>query len=348
MRDIDELVTIGVRFPPGSHAELVLDADRRDATHHALHAAHPDVEIAVLATCNRTELLLSGLSPASAIAAWHTALGPSSPTAFCLDQPAEPYVHTGLDAVDHLCRVTCGLDSAILGEPEIASQVRAALHRSEQLGTAGIALRRAFRVAFAASKAVRATTPLAARPPGIGALAAQWLTARRPRSHVAVLGTGTAAKSVGRQLTRNDHRVTLFGRDEERCAYLAATIGVEHEALASLPAILGRLDAVVLAVPGPNPQLEATLSEPLRRGTFVIDLGAPANVTGAPSAQLVTLRQLAASRPTPAHPQPADPEAEAAIRHVIDRSQRPEPTQWQGQGPGSPTRSAGPRTPVPV
>jgi glutamyl-tRNA reductase len=319
VRDIDSLVVLGVRFTPGLGGDLAFAPQRREEAERRLRAAFPAAELAVLATCNRTELLIAGLTVPDSIAAWHVAIGDPIGPAPCLGSDATPYVHTGLDAVRHLCRVACGLDSAIVGEVEIVGQLREVLRRAEATGSAGRVLRRAFRAAFAASKAARATTAISTASPGIGVSVATLIVDRDEPGPVVVVGTGAAAHSVTRQLTRHHRAAMVLGRDLDRATAVAGRFGAIAGTIAGLAGAIDRAAAVVLTVPGPVPEI-ATALHHARPRMLVVDLGQPATADPNGHADLVGLEELTTRlQRVPDARRAAVPEVEAIIDRVASR-----------------------------
>lgn len=317
MRDIDGLVLLGARFSPGQGGDVALTPSRRDEVERELRLASPaPIEVAVLATCNRTELLVAGLDVPGAITLWHRALGSPTGPAPCLAAPVEPYVHTGREAVRHLCRVACGLDSAILGEVEIVGQLRDACRRAEAAGTAGPALRRAFRAAFAASKAARGTTAIGHAAPGVGSAVADLVAGSGRPGPAVVVGTGGAARSVVRQLVRRERPTVVLGRDPAAVDSVARRFGTGVGSIDELASSLQGAAAVVSTVPGPAPVVTSALRA-APAGLLVVDLAAPGVAKPPDRCRLVTLEQVAdGARRVPSARCAAIPQVEAIIERV--------------------------------
>ena len=114
-------------------------------------------EAAILSTCNRTELYLSAEQPQEA-AAWLAQYHDLQP------EELKPYLymHPSAGAVRHTFRVAAGLDSMVLGEPQILGQMKDAVRTAESAGTLGTVLHKLFQRTFAVAKEVRSTTQLGA------------------------------------------------------------------------------------------------------------------------------------------------------------------------------------------
>src|SRR5690554_1189408 len=127
-----------------------------DALHDLSHVRSVR-EAAILSTCNRTELYFAAEQPQEAadwLAGFHRL-----PLA---DMSPYLYAYPQRDAVRHVFRVAAGLDSMVLGEPQILGQVKEAARRAEEAGTLGTLLHKLFQNTFAVAKEVRSTTAIGA------------------------------------------------------------------------------------------------------------------------------------------------------------------------------------------
>jgi glutamyl-tRNA reductase len=240
---------------------------------------------AVLSTCNRTEMYGLAAAP-GAVEALREALAARGR----LDAEAVAaagYAHTGVDALAHLFRVTAGLDSLVVGEPEIQHQVRRAAEVAGEEGTLGGALEEAFRRAVTAGRRVRRETGIgrgAVSTASVGVeLARRALGDLRGRPAL-VVGAGAMASSMARALAR--HGVdgpVVCNRTAAAARRLAAEVGGRAAALGALPAELERADLVVACTGAPEPVLgRRTAARALaRRGgrpLVCIDLAMPRDV----------------------------------------------------------------------
>jgi glutamyl-tRNA reductase len=247
------ILGLGVSFrrAPVELLELLAfdDADLTKAYHHARDLEGVD-EVVVLSTCNRVEVYGS-------VASYHT--GFLALKRMLLEtrhvEPeviADPlYAHWDRDAADHLFSVSSGLDSMVLGETQIQSQVRDAFRTAEVEGAAGPALASVFHAATRAGRRVRAETGLGAAPDayvGLGAdLAEDALGGLAGRATV-VIGAGTMAGLAIRHLRGRDAGpIRILNRSPERARALAGRTGVEHGGLEGVPDALLEADLVVSA-----------------------------------------------------------------------------------------------------
>jgi len=240
---------------------------------------------AVLSTCNRTELYAIAAAP-GAIEALREALAARGR----LDAEAVAaagYAYSGPPALKHLFRVTAGLDSLVLGEPEIQHQVRHAVALAADAGTLRGALREAFRHALAGGRRVRRETGIGRGPVSTASvgvdLARRALGDLRGR-HALVVGAGAMASSMARALARNDVAgVLVCNRTPAAARRLAAEVGGRAVALGRLPAELERADLVVACTGAPEPVLrrrEASRAVAARAGRPLVclDLGMPRDI----------------------------------------------------------------------
>jgi glutamyl-tRNA reductase len=212
---------------------------------------------AVLSTCNRTELYAAVASP-EAIEPLRAALaarGRLSSEAVA----AAGFARSGAAALEHLFRVAAGLDSLVLGEPEIQHQVRRAAELAGEEGTLCGELRDAFRHALAAGRRARRETGIgrgAVSTASVGVdLARRALGELRDRP-VVVVGAGAMASSMARALAR--HGVAgpvVCNRTPAAARRLAAEVGGRAAGLGALRAELERADLVVACTGAPQPVL---------------------------------------------------------------------------------------------
>jgi glutamyl-tRNA reductase len=225
------------------------DADLTKAYHHAADLDGLD-EVVVLSTCNRVEVYGS-------VASYHT--GFLALKRMLLetrhvepDAIADPlYAHWERDAADHLFSVASGLDSMVLGETQIQSQVREAFRRADAEGAAGPALGAVFHAAVRAGRRVRKETALGAAPDAYVALGADLaedaLGGLGGRSTV-VIGAGAMAGLAVHQLRqRGAGPIRILNRSLERARTLAGRTGADHGGLEGVPDALATADLVVSA-----------------------------------------------------------------------------------------------------
>jgi len=237
----------------------------------------------VLSTCNRTELYATAAAP-GAVALLRGALaarGRLTSEAVA----AAGFARTGDAAIGHLFRVAAGLDSMVVGEPEIQHQVRRAVAVAAEEGTLG-ALAPVFGRALTAGRRVRRETGIARGAVTTASVCIE--VARRALGDLAgrdalVIGAGAMAASAARALRRNGAGVVVANRTPAAARGLAAGLGGRGVGLAELPAELARADLVVAATAARAPVVrrpDAARAVRLRSGRplVLIDLGLPRDV----------------------------------------------------------------------
>lgn len=246
-------------------------------------AAAPGVEeVVLLATCNRTELYLAGEGrhPAGDPAeSFFARRGLDGGGAHLL------YHKEGTDCVRHLFSVACGLDSPVLGETQVLGQVKAALTRAKEAGTAGPVLHALFSRAVATAGRVHSHTGLgrhacSASSAAVEAIGRELGGLRGRR--VLVLGSGKMAELASRALRDKGAEVQLTSRNLERATALADRYGFAPLPWAGLEAGLGQADAVICATGAPHVILDrervARAVGTGERRLVVADLAVPRNV----------------------------------------------------------------------
>jgi len=243
-------------------------------------------ELVHLRTCNRVEVVYAreaGQPPSGAdLAAVARVLGVDEHTAGSLR------FLSGRAAVRHLFRVASSLDSLVLGEDQILSQVREAWNEATRAGRTGPLLGPAFEHAFQVAKQVRARTDLSRHSLSVMSLGVQALAERLNGTHrprIALLGAGRTARHAARALREVGLDPCLVAnRTLYRAEELARSFGergAQATALADFLADPAPVDAVVAAIGGPEPWLDGRalrrMAEraPAGRGLVGLDLAVP-------------------------------------------------------------------------
>src|SRR3954467_3535845 len=217
-------------------------------------------EAAILSTCNRTELYVAGAEPA-AIAQWLARYHRLEPDGL------RPYLYTlpHEQAVRHAFRVAAGLDSMVLGEPQILGQMKEAARAAESAGTLGTMLQQLFQRSFAVAKEVRSTTRIGAASVSMAAAsvkrAARFFPSLKDQS-VLLIGAGEMIELVATHFAaQGPARMTVANRTLERAERLARRFNAHVIELKSLPAQLHEHDIVVSCTASSLPILGKGLVE---------------------------------------------------------------------------------------
>jgi len=249
-------------------------------------ADDPAVEEAVvLSTCNRVEVYANVPAYHAGFQALKLLL--AEPRGLAPEDLAEPlYSHYEEEAVRHLFDVAAGLDSMVIGEPQILSQVRDAFRRAEAEGAAGHILTALFHAAGRTGRRVRTETGVGSAPDAFvdaGAdLAAEVLGGLEGRTAIVVGAGQMSALAVKHLRERGVGTLRILNRSLERARILAERAEAEHGDLDELPSALASADIVVSATGAANLVLHTeTVREAVRgreRPLFVLDLAVPRDI----------------------------------------------------------------------
>ena len=209
-------------------------------------------EVALLSTCNRTELYAVADDDGQALADW-LATHPDDVG----DLHAYLYRHRDADAVRHLFRVATGLDSLVLGEPQILGQVKDAWATARSAGSLGSQLDRLFQHAFATAKRARTDTRIGANPVSVASAAvrlAQESFARLEDSTVLLIGAGETIELAARHLVQaRAKRLLVANRTLAHAQELATRHGGFALPLSELDKHLAEADVVISRHRQPRP-----------------------------------------------------------------------------------------------
>ncbi len=241
-------------------------------------------EAAILSTCNRTDLYCGVETQApDSIVGW---LGEYHGLS---RRELEPhlYVHRSHSAVRHVMRVASGLDSLVLGEPQIFGQLKSAYAAAHRHGTVGAVLGKLFQHTFSVAKRVRTDTSIGASPVSV-AFAAVSLARQifgRLEPHTALLiGAGETIELAARHLAKYGlGRMIVANRTIENAHRVAVAFGGYAIALNEIPLHLAEADIVVAATGSPGvlvtlEQVEAALEARKRQPMFMVDVAVPQDI----------------------------------------------------------------------
>ncbi len=244
----------------------------------------PASEAAIISTCNRTELYCElHANDSDALIRWFEDF-------HSLEHKAlEPYIYsfTDQDAVKHILRVASGLDSLVLGEPQILGQIKDAYGTAADAGTIGRQLNRLFQHTFSVAKQVRTDTAIGSSPVSV-AFAAVSLAKRifaNLQDHTALLiGAGDTIELVARHLKdQNIKKMIVANRTVERAQLLAEQFNAEAIALSDMPSRLVNADIIISSTASQLPILgkgavESALKARKHRPIFMVDIAVPRDI----------------------------------------------------------------------
>lgn len=258
-----------------------------DALHNAQN--HTDVdEIVILSTCNRTEIYC---------------VVHNQSVSHCVDRLLDwlahyhhcdrrelgehSYLLSDNDAVSQLMRVACGLDSMILGEPQILGQLKSAYACAKSAGTVGTGLNRLFQHSFTTAKQIRTETAINQQPVSVAFAAtrlAQQIFADLNQITVLLIGAGNTIELTARHLCQQGvSNIIVANRSLERPGRLTAMFGGKAVLLSDLPRVLPTSDIVISSTASPVPVLgkgavERALKLRKHQPMFMVDIAVPRDI----------------------------------------------------------------------
>ena len=254
------LLAVGLSHRSAPHALLERAALSTERTGKLLAdlAASPNVhEAAALATCNRIEVYAgvekfhAAVTEITELLSVHTGVEPAELTQYL-------YVHYDGRAVQHLFTVACGLDSMVVGEPQILGQIRTALAGAQDHGTAGRALNDAMQQALRVGKRAHSETGLDRAGQSVVSVALEAaygaLGVDGPNNlRVLIIGAGSMAALAAASLNRAGVRhMVVANRTEERAEHLASQYTADTVPMAQIVPALGEADLVIACTGAPG------------------------------------------------------------------------------------------------
>lgn len=241
-------------------------------------------EAAILSTCNRSELYLEmepELEPEVLgwLADYH-----SLPLA---DLNGCAYTHSHEQAVRHMMRVACGLDSLVLGEPQILGQIKDSYDVARDAGTIGPLLGRLFQATFSTAKTVRTDTAIGENPVSVAFAAvslAKQIFADLSQSQALLIGAGETITLVARHLHEQGVKnMVVANRTLERAALLTEEFGAKAVLLSEIPDELVNSDIVISSTASQLPILgkgavERALKLRKHKPIFMVDIAVPRDI----------------------------------------------------------------------
>ncbi|QSA96218.1 glutamyl-tRNA reductase [Methylococcus sp. EFPC2] len=281
------ILTLGLNHnsaPVDVRERLVIPSERLCAALRDLVRSPRIEEAAILSTCNRTEVYCR-VEPAGqeVLIDWIAREQHLQPDEF------SPYLYTHTDAatIRHMFRVACGLDSMILGEPQILGQMKTAYQVATEAGTVGKTLGKLFQHTFSAAKKVRTDTAIGSSPVSVAFAAvrlAQRIFDSLSEQTAVLIGAGETIELTARHLHEQGiGEIIIANRTYDRAHTLAAQFDGFAISLAELPHHLAKADIVVSSTASQLPILgkgsvESALKARKRKPMFMVDLAVPRDI----------------------------------------------------------------------
>jgi glutamyl-tRNA reductase len=241
-------------------------------------------EAAIVSTCNRTEIYCAGDEAAlEQTLAWLAQSGGVS----AQELRSHTYHLEGDDVARHAFRVASGLDSMVLGEPQILGQIKDAVRAAEAAGALGTTLSQLFQRSFAVAKDVRTSTEIGAHSISMAAAAVRLssqLFEDLAQVKVLFVGAGEMIELCATHFAaKNPKAIAIANRTFERGEKLAVRFGAEVMRLSDLPDRLHEFDAVISCTASTLPiiglgAVERALKKRRRRPMFMVDLAVPRDI----------------------------------------------------------------------
>ena len=259
--------------------------DQIEPTLHGLRQAlSHQPEAAIISTCNRTEVYCAGEKPElEHTLDWLAHVGGVSPALL----RSHSYTMENGFAARHAFRVASGLDSMVLGEPQILGQLKDAVRAAEAAGSLGTTLSQLFQRSFAVAKEVRSSTEIGAHSISMAAAAvrlAGQVFEDLGQVKVLFVGAGEMIELCATHFSaKNPKSIAIANRTLERGEKLASRFGAQVMRLADLPDRLHEFDVVVSCTASTLPiiglgAVERAVKRRKRRPMFMVDLAVPRDI----------------------------------------------------------------------
>jgi glutamyl-tRNA reductase len=239
-------------------------------------------EAAILSTCNRTEIYCDTEDP-ELLAHWlaqEHQLPKDSLSPFF-------YLHEGHQGIKHTLRVASGLDSMMIGEPQILGQMKQAYQHACRLGTVKTQLRPVFEYIFSASKRIRTRSGIGTNPISIAYAAVQLIGQsfiNYNSLNIFLIGSGETATLVAKYLhEQGAHHFMVASRTLDNAQKLASTFNGKALSIGDIPQYLSHADVVISATACPLPFINKSLVEHAlqqrnHQPMFFLDLAVPRDI----------------------------------------------------------------------
>ena len=240
-------------------------------------------EVVILSTCNRTEIYTSSDYDLNKILSWmqHQKSLSEDKLKECI------YDYSDDKAIQHILRVASGLDSLVLGEPQILGQLKTALKTSSECKTAGTTLKRLMQHAFLTAKRVRTQTSIGSNPVSVAFAAvnlAKQIFSKLDNKSALLIGAGETIELVGKHLKNAGiGKIVIANRSIENATKLANELDGLGVSLQEISAYLPDADIVISSTAAPIPVIgkgtvERALKQRKHKPMFMVDIAVPRDI----------------------------------------------------------------------
>lgn len=259
-----------------------------DKLAHALQSCpqHTSTEqVVILSTCNRTEVYIKANQPddIEKLSQWLADFHQTDRETVL----QHIYVKQGDDAINHLMRVACGLDSLIVGEPQILGQVKQAYTEAKNAGKISIEFEKLFQSTFSVAKQVRTETEIGANAVSVAFAAVQLakqIFSKLTKSNVLLIGAGETIELVAKHLVDVQAKsITVANRTLSRASKLADSLQGKAITISQIPEHLAQADIVISSTASSLPLISrSTVATALKarkhKPMLLIDLAVPRDI----------------------------------------------------------------------
>ena len=281
------LIAVGINYntaPVSIRERLSYPADKLYASLQELSRIQDISEAAILSTCNRTEFYCTSASTDQQILIDWVARNKQINAA---DFSPYLYSHKDSELIRHMFRVACGLDSMILGEPQILGQMKTAYQAACDAGTLGKQLGKLFQHTFSAAKKVRTDTAIGSSPVSVAFAAvqlAQQIFDKLSEQTALLIGAGETIELTARHLSQQGiGRLIIANRTYDKAHSLAVQFNGYAIDLSELPTHLAEADIVISSTASQLPilgkgRVESALKKRKHKPMFMVDLAVPRDI----------------------------------------------------------------------
>jgi len=281
------LLTLGLNHntaPIEIREKLVFTPEHLSQSLQSLTNLSSIEEAAILSTCNRTEIYCDiATQQTDELIAWLASF-------HRLDEDSIRdylYSHTGHQSIKHMSRVACGLDSMVLGEPQILGQMKTAYQHASSAGTLGKYLGRLFQHTFQVAKKVRTDTAIGSSPVSVafaGVKLAQQIFGNLQDQTALLIGAGETIELSAQHLKEQGiGRLIVANRTLEKAHAIASQGNGYAIEIKDIPEHLAEADIIVSSTASPLPILgkgsvETAIAKRKHKPMFMMDLAVPHDI----------------------------------------------------------------------
>ncbi|BCD96086.1 glutamyl-tRNA reductase [Marinagarivorans cellulosilyticus] len=283
------LIALGINHNTASvevREAVAFSPEQMTAALRAAVAAVGIKEVAILSTCNRTEVYADtggGDVGHAELLQWMAEYHNTGYSAL----EACHYAHEGVEAARHMMKVASGLDSLVLGEPQILGQMKSAYATANDAGSLGSGLHSAFHKVFSVAKRVRSETAIGENPVSVAYAAvslAQQIFSDLKNDTALLIGAGETIELVARHLVEQGLKhIIVANRTLTNASKLAQQFNGEAILLTDIPDHLHKADIVISSTASPLPVLgkgtvESALKKRRHKPIFMVDIAVPRDI----------------------------------------------------------------------